>query len=331
MRTSSRRALTFIDVVVSLSVLAVLGAVLVPALNRTADLTREQRENASAKTLSRALASYAADNADRLVLAGPNWAWVHPSPGATNLMLPQDPYDATRRMEGNTAKTYVGHLASGGRIPLAEIQVDPVTAANFNARPRNPMSTGPSGISNYAATSAQAATVWHPTFGYNGVFLGGSFRHGGLSDPNSSGNGNTGVFYLQRMSQAVNPSRLIAFATARGGDVSVGGQFWSYGGAYPHGNPVRPGHWLVTPPRAGGLSVSNVVSWNATLNTFDPARVTGTWGNVDCRSGNSKATVAQLDGSNQSLSIEALRDMRRWANQATGPNWAWSLGQNAAP
>lgn len=330
MRSSCRRALTFLDVVASLTVTTVLLAALVPVLKKTADQTREQRENAAAKSLTRALASYAADNTDQLVHASPNWAWVHGGPGVTNVMFPQDPYDNARRMEGSTAKTYVAHLAGGGRIPLAEIQVDPATAANFNARPRNPSSSNSQGVGEYAPVSAQAAVVWHPTFGYNGVFVGGSFRHGGLTDPNSSGNGNAGVFYLRRMSQAVNPAKLIAFATARGGDVSTG-FFWNYGASYPNSGAIRPGHWLVTPPRAGGLASSNVANWNATIDTFDPARPPSTWGNLDCRSGNSKAMVAQLDGSNQTLSIQALRDMRRWANQATGPNWSWLPGQNAVP
>ncbi|MFT3684175.1 MAG: hypothetical protein QM783_04475 [Phycisphaerales bacterium] len=128
------------------------------------------------------------------------------------------------------------------------------------------------------------------------------------------------------MSQAVNPARLIAFAAARGGDVGDG-TWWNYGQSYPNGAPVRPGYWLVTPPRGG---VPNTVAWSAS-NTFNANLLPQAWGNLDCRAGNSKATVAQLDGSNQSLSLEALRDMRRWANQATGPNWQWTSGQNAVP
>ena len=331
MQKAACRAVTFIDVVASLTVVALLFAAIVPLLKRCGDVTREQRENGAAKILSRALTSYTLDNNDALVVAHPNWGWVHASTSIppNPVMQPLDPYNSTRRLTGTIAKTYMSHLASDGRIKPQEMQVDPATAAAFAARSTQPATISPPNLADFSSTSAQAGVLWHPSLGYNGVFIGGSYRHGAFSGPNGLSNEQYGgAFYLQRLSQAVAPSRLIAFVTARGGDVGSG-QWWSFGASAPNSGQVHPGYWLVTPPRTGLLP--NGGTWHGTLNVFDSVRVPGTWGNVDCRAGSSKALVAQLDGSNQTLALESLRDMRRWANQATGPNWQWTPGQNAAP
>ncbi|MFT3684174.1 MAG: hypothetical protein QM783_04470 [Phycisphaerales bacterium] len=106
-----------------------------PVLKRNADQTREQRENASAKAMTRALASYAIDNADKLVVASPPWSWVHNSAGATNYqMRPHDPLNPSRFLGGTVAKTFTPHLIDGRGVGLEELQVDPATYANFIAQ-----------------------------------------------------------------------------------------------------------------------------------------------------------------------------------------------------
>ncbi|HZW06100.1 MAG TPA: type II secretion system protein [Phycisphaerales bacterium] len=328
MHRSVRRGLTLIDVVASLAVVTLLCAALVPAAVRSADQTRDQRENFTAKRMAKVLASYALDNADAVVPAAPHWGWVHPSTPSPGMpqMLPHDPYNANRRMQGSVSKVFTPHLIDGRGVRPDELQADPATAALFAMRSTQPSSLS-GDIADYTILSAQAATMWSPSFGYNGVFIGGSYRHGAfLSSPTGVPANPASVHYVQRLSQVVAPDRLIGFAAARGGDIVNSGIFWSWGQSYPNMTPVRPGYWLVTPPQQ---SPSGVIAWSAS-NTFNAAQAPSTWGNLDCRAGNSKALVVQLDGSSQTLSISSLRDMRRWANQATSANWQWQ-GQPAVP
>ena len=322
-----RRGLTLVDVVACLAVVTLLCVALVPSAVRNADVTRDQREEYTAKLMARTLSSYALDNADAVAPAAPHWGWVHPSTPSPTMpqMLPHDPYNANRRMSGSVPKVFTPHLIDGRETRVEDLQSDPATAALFSQRSRQPFSVS-GDIAEYAVNTAQSATMWQPSFGYNGVFIGGSYRHGAfLSSPTGIPANPNAVHYVQRVSQVVSPDRLIGFATARGADIVNSGAWWNWGAAPPNGGSVRPGYWLVTPPQAS----LNSIAWSGS-NTFSSLSLPSTWGNLDCRAGNSKAMVVQLDGSGQTLSIDSLRDMRRWANQATSRDWRWT-GQPATP
>jgi len=114
------------------------------------------------------------------------------------------------------------------------------------------------------------------------------------------------------------------FGSSRGGDVRNTG-FWGYGQTAPDSGTMRPGYWLITPPRPHpnqrGATSATSGSW-ATSNRFNPTLAPSTWGNIDARA-SGKANFSMADGHVETLGLDDLRNMTRWSNYATDPNWTW--------
>jgi prepilin-type N-terminal cleavage/methylation domain-containing protein len=127
-----------------------------------------------------------------------------------------------------------------------------------------------------------------PSMGLNAEFVGGKGEPGlGFNAENLR---KWGSFYITRMDQARRPDALIVFASARGSDPD-------------DLNKSVPGNYIVDAPAT-------------TQANWQPGR----FGSVDCRWFGS-AVTSHLDGHASTQTLDDLRDMRKWSNQALTADW----------
>lgn len=137
----------------------------------------------------------------------------------------------------------------------------------------------------------------YPSLGMNVAYVGGSVNH--LGDTTSQRV--FGKVFLERDDQASRPTEVIAFASAR-----------FRGPGTIEELPEPEGFFRVEAPTFG-------VGWQETYD--DRATNPGVnSGFVSLRHGG-KAVTAMLDGHAEVLGWQELRDMRRWADQATRVDW----------
>lgn len=137
----------------------------------------------------------------------------------------------------------------------------------------------------------------YPSLGMNVAYVGGSVNH--LGDAASQRV--FGKVYLDRDDRATRPTEVIAFASAR-----------FRGPGTVEELPEPEGFFRVEPPTFGA-------GWQ---NTYDDRAANPgiNSGFVSLRHGG-RAVAAMLDGHAETLGWDALRDMRRWADQATSGDW----------
>lgn len=334
----SRRAFTLVDLAAAVGVAGILACVALPAWRRERVLVRASDEQSLGAEMVNAMRAYTQENRDRIMPSSAHWAWCHAPENAYSL-LPQDAFHPGRRLEGSVAKVWTLHLLGWWQgLDPTKIQVDGPTRAAFNARSNVGIASGGLTLWSYGDGDRPAAYAWHPSLGMNGVYVGGAYPFGAFRGqapggawgnpapaPNPRNSG--GNFYLQSWSNAKSPERLILFASARGGDVA-GTTYWSYGAADPNSGTIRPGHWIVRPPkpqpmnRGGYLQPYTLGGAWSSSNVFRPTMVPGTWGDLDMRY-EGQAVTAMFDGHVAMQKLEDLRDMRKWANIATTSGWSF--------
>jgi prepilin-type N-terminal cleavage/methylation domain-containing protein len=325
--SSERGGFSLVELLVVIAVIALLIAILLPGLGQTKKMGKMLREQALAQQQIVAYGSYIVDYRDRVVIGAPHWNWAHGAHNQLYGMTPGDPVNPGRYFEGSICKIWTWHFFSNVNIPYTAIQIDKQTY-NDEFFPRTKSDGGGSIWISPGSNWFQTALAYHPTLGYNAIFLGGAYTHGaflnGQPGPNPRNQG--GGYFVIRASQVRFPQQLLVYASARGGDVQDG-SWWNWGTNNPDSGRIRPGYWLIRAPRAhpnsrGSHSLGG--GWVPSDN-FDPRQVPSSWGNLDARHFK-KVITASFDGHVTAETVEQLRDMRRWANYADRPDWNFQPG-----
>jgi prepilin-type processing-associated H-X9-DG protein len=160
----------------------------------------------------------------------------------------------------------------------------------------------------------------HPSFGLNTDFLGGRQSNAcdtwTLSEYIRSQDEGARPLYSDSLARIRRPADLIAFASSRG--------------PFTDANATRTieGFWRLNPPwkpAAGGSAPRWATNGNGGFavpaDGTDPGLVGGF---LSPRHGG-RIVVAAPDGHVSLQPFEAMGNMRRWADAATGPHWAPSL------
>lgn len=267
MKHTTKKGFTLVEVLVTISVIGVLGAITVAAVGSAKDSAYKATDVAAARQLVTAYLTYPQDHGGKLMPAIPSEQDVQ--------------YQAVYDHQGNpilnqtAASRYVFRLlpyvdGMGAFYPGRSVEhLDELIADN----------------DVYGISIS-------PAFGLNEDFVGGNFARGRY-------NQETFPVAVTTLAQSFNPSEQIVFVSslyAMGDDAATDAPF--------------TGFYRVAAPN--GLKNS----WTgSTYNEDSPA----TLGNIHLRH-NGLATVAHLDGSVALLTVEELKDMRRWSYQAQREN-----------
>ena len=201
-----------------------------------------------------------------------------------------------RDIDGEWVDTQTVSVAAK-RWPL---RLAPYLGGDFAAFYSGPEADRLSEIADSPSDEALYSVSAYPSFGLNSVFVGGDENHGGYNPVFLD---TFGSFYATRLSSVRHPSRLVVFATSRT-DESAPGTV----------GEIREGFFRVLPPAWA------TPLWDAEFGPEDPASA-GFVSPRHAAGGEDAAIVTTVDGSVSTATVEALRDMRRWSDQATSADW----------
>jgi len=260
-----QRGFTLVELLVALTILGLLAGLATPVLGRARLAGQQATETSAAKNLIHAYLA-AAQEQNGVLLKG------YDEEGEAC-----DSHGNRFQLGSSQASRWPWRLA-----PYLNYQLEGAILVNERASALDPNDPSQS----YLVSAS-------PSFGMNSYFVGGHE------------NGQPAYSYVQngtcvtRLSQAVKPSQLIVFSSARGVD--------------PMRGKNVDGYYYVTSPQSSPRWPS---VWKASGSAKSYGQVRLAYGE--------KAVTAQLDGSVSLLSYAEMRDMRRWVNEAArqdNPNY----------
>ena len=181
-------AFTLIELLVVIAIIALLIAILLPALGRAREEGRKVKEESLAHQMVIGMAAYYTDSKDKVMPAGPHWAWDHAPPNEYSI-FPPDPYRngvgtglQQGLLEGSCTKVWTLYFVGYTNWRLPQVQVDKSTQDDFNSRPSTGNANG-TAFWQYNDNEVPVAYAWHPTLGMNGTYVGGAYSFGALPRP----------------------------------------------------------------------------------------------------------------------------------------------------
>lgn len=279
------RAFTLIELLVVIAIVALLVAILVPSLAKARQAARQTRELRTSGQLVVAYSLYAHD-AKGAVMPGYASASMCQVPSASGTAAAGSLRvvdDKGVPLYGQEARRYPWRIAPYLDFNFRGLYDDARTLERYQQR------------SDYLYVVSLS-----PSLGINADFVGGKGEPGyGF---NAQALRRWGNFYITRLDQARDSSRLTVFASSRGVD--------------PDGGTVQGFHTVDAPKLL-------LDRWTA--RAYNPEDQPEATGNVDFRwnggKADGRAISAMIDGHSEALSLGDLNDMRRWSNQATKADW----------
>lgn len=281
-RPRPHRGFTVVELLVSLAIIGILVAIIVPVTLGARRSVARMRDVAALRTVMAGWTSYATDQK----------GWVLPGfRGGLPVRLPSGEAIPPDAFGGDVeiAKRYPWRLA-----PYLGDDFRALYSGAHEAKLRELQGGDPSQYYYFASL--------YTSFGLNSAWVGGDESRFPVDATLGNGSANPlARLCVTRLSAAKRPESLVVFATART-DAAQDGS-----------GTVTEGFFRVDSPYLIGAAPR----WSAP--EYDPA-VPAAYGNLSARHGD-EVVLATVDGGVESVQVERLRDMRRWSDAATGPDW----------
>ena len=297
---------TLIELLVVIAIIALLVAILLPALAMARDSAQRVREMSACRQHVIAYLAYADEHKGDtlppflpLYMQSPDYEWYVPV------------YDDQGQELGDLAMVrYTWRLGGYMNYDKRLMVVDKTLYNEYVNRVNDPNGyrTGGPGVDdpNYTLPGYQHAFSNNPTFGINGLFPRTCYHPGDAPDVINEQN------RCSNVAEARLTDNLIVFGSARG----------------PHAFRNKPNSntYEVAPGHTNILAPHNIqtptLKYKADPGlTWDPdAHTPASLGYVNLR-WNGKGVFGHMDGHVELLGFEELRDMRRWSHLATDPDW----------
>lgn len=341
-RIVRRAGFTLIELLVVVAIIALLIAILLPALANARGVARQTREAAAANQVAQAWTNYALDWKTFVVAGYLNATQVGTATGRYSVTD-----EERRELFSWPAKRWVWRLAAPQYLsaPFDALWLDTTQRADLFALKNSAGGSDTGGPGGY-----QQAFSYAPSFGYNSGWVGGDqIPYTNVNSTPGTGSGGQWYSYRRtgqivwRLDSMANAAKQIIFASARGPDWRTNRSNLS---AAPTVDPAAgqawaPGYYRIWAPRNFAQHIHSEIAggpgqavWydNRAISEFSERAPLTRWGYLHGRHFNG-AIITFADHHVEWRRAPQLWDMREWCNipsavnlaDTSNPtNWVWT-------